>query len=173
MRDNLKNKANHMQDSTCSRFYASFPDHYCPSIFYCFACKTAAKEGVETNSQEFLAVMLHWQNDTSQSTLKTSVLSTHPSKPRILVNFTNCRLRITSKSTSKFIIKLMSCWKTYLYKLCRSWHTETKKSNATQDSKKKKNRQNLQKHPACMDKGGTSIYVGTNPLSINNMHYSI
>lgn len=48
------------------------------------------------------------------------------------------RLRITSKGTSKFIIKLMSCWKTYLYKLCRSWHTETKKIKCHPRLKKKK-----------------------------------
>ena len=78
------------QNILIDRLIASFPGRL-PPVFFAYSmwsktgggnglgtrlCKTAAREGVETNSQEFLAVMLHWQNDTSQSTLKTCFVNT-------------------------------------------------------------------------------------------------
>lgn len=147
-----------MQDSTpCSRFYVSFPDHYCPSIFIALLAKTAARVGLGCD-------ITHWQNDISQSTLKTSqVLSTHPSKPRILVNFTNCG------NTTQNYIKGYIQVHHKINVLLKNLFVQTLQILAYRDKKnqmppktqkkKKKNRQNLQKHPACMDKGGTSIYV--------------
>ena len=69
----------------------------------------------------------------SQSVLKAS--ANKPSKQILWVVTQSPRI-------SKFIIKLMSCWKTYLYKLCGDVDLSIQKqknnnqSNATQDSKK-------------------------------------